>query len=78
MKMFLTRLGFESKAVITGDVTQIDLPDNRRSGLTEAINLLSASRDRVPLLHRGGRGAAPAGAADHQGYEAAKPTPPAR
>jgi phosphate starvation-inducible protein PhoH and related proteins len=42
MKMFLTRLGFESKAVITGDVTQIDLPDNRRSGLTEAVNLLSA------------------------------------
>src|SRR4030065_671656 len=37
MKMFLTRLGFESKAVITGDVTQIDLPDNRRSGLNEAI-----------------------------------------
>jgi phosphate starvation-inducible PhoH-like protein len=36
MKMFLTRLGFESKAVVTGDVTQIDLPDNRRSGLTEA------------------------------------------
>ena len=41
MKMFLTRLGFESKAVITGDVTQIDLPDNRRSGLTEAKELLS-------------------------------------
>jgi phosphate starvation-inducible PhoH-like protein len=41
MKMFLTRLGFDSKAVVTGDVTQIDLPDNRRSGLTEAINLLS-------------------------------------
>jgi phosphate starvation-inducible PhoH-like protein len=41
MKMFLTRLGFDSKAVITGDVTQIDLPDNRRSGLNEAINLLS-------------------------------------
>ena len=41
MKMFLTRLGFESKAVITGDVTQIDLPDNRRSGLNEAIKLLS-------------------------------------
>jgi phosphate starvation-inducible PhoH-like protein len=41
MKMFLTRLGFESKAVITGDVTQIDLPDNRRSGLQEAIALLS-------------------------------------
>jgi phosphate starvation-inducible PhoH-like protein len=41
MKMFLTRLGFESKAVITGDVTQIDLPDNKRSGLNEAIALLS-------------------------------------
>jgi phosphate starvation-inducible PhoH-like protein len=41
MKMFLTRLGFESKAVITGDVTQIDLPDNRRSGLTDATALLS-------------------------------------
>jgi phosphate starvation-inducible protein PhoH and related proteins len=41
MKMFLTRLGFESKAVITGDVTQIDLPEHRRSGLTEAIHLLS-------------------------------------
>ena len=40
MKMFLTRLGFESKAVITGDVTQIDLPDNRKSGLREAELLL--------------------------------------
>ncbi len=40
MKMFLTRLGFESKAVITGDVTQIDLPENRRSGLTEAEHIL--------------------------------------
>src|SRR5204863_5201697 len=36
MKMFLTRLGFDSKAVITGDVTQIDLPGNARSGLVEA------------------------------------------
>jgi phosphate starvation-inducible PhoH-like protein len=40
MKMFLTRLGFESKAVVTGDVTQIDLPENRRSGLTEAAHIL--------------------------------------
>jgi phosphate starvation-inducible PhoH-like protein len=40
MKMFLTRLGFESKAVITGDITQIDLPDNRKSGLREAEVLL--------------------------------------
>src|ERR1700678_1308898 len=40
MKMFLTRLGFGSKAVITGDVTQIDLPDSRRSGLIEAIEIV--------------------------------------
>jgi phosphate starvation-inducible PhoH-like protein len=42
MKMFLTRLGYESKAVITGDVTQVDLPDGRRSGLAEARELLSS------------------------------------
>lgn len=40
MKMFLTRLGFNSKAVITGDVTQIDLPASRRSGLIEAIEIV--------------------------------------
>jgi phosphate starvation-inducible PhoH-like protein len=40
MKMFLTRLGFNSKAVITGDVTQIDLPTGRRSGLVEAIEVV--------------------------------------
>jgi phosphate starvation-inducible PhoH-like protein len=40
MKMFLTRLGFNSKAVITGDITQIDLPDTRRSGLVEAIDIV--------------------------------------
>src|SRR5215469_13647169 len=40
MKMFLTRLGFNSKAVITGDVTQIDLPSGRRSGLVEAIDVV--------------------------------------
>ncbi len=40
MKMFLTRLGFGSKAVITGDVTQIDLPSGRRSGLVEAIEVV--------------------------------------
>ncbi len=40
MKMFLTRLGFGSKAVITGDITQIDLPDNRRSGLVGATKIL--------------------------------------
>jgi phosphate starvation-inducible PhoH-like protein len=41
MLMFLTRLGFDSKAVITGDVTQIDLPPGKRSGLVEAQQLLS-------------------------------------
>ena len=40
MKMFLTRLGFGSQAVITGDVTQIDLPDGKTSGLKEAIRVL--------------------------------------
>ncbi len=40
MKMFLTRLGFNSKAVVTGDITQIDLPDGKRSGLKEAISIL--------------------------------------
>jgi len=40
MKMFLTRLGLGSKAVITGDITQIDLPENKPSGLIEAIDLL--------------------------------------
>ena len=40
MKMFLTRLGFGSKAVITGDVTQIDLPAGRVSGMIEAMNVV--------------------------------------
>ncbi|HYB61719.1 MAG TPA: PhoH family protein [Methylomirabilota bacterium] len=40
MKMFLTRLGFNSKAVVTGDVTQIDLPTGRRSGLVEALEVV--------------------------------------
>lgn len=41
MKMFLTRIGYGSKAVITGDVTQIDLTEGKRSGLTEATRILS-------------------------------------
>ncbi len=41
MKMFLTRLGFGSRAVITGDVTQVDLPDSRQSGLLHAVEVLS-------------------------------------
>jgi len=42
MKMFVTRLGFNSKAVITGDITQIDLPSARRSGLIEAVEILQS------------------------------------
>ena len=40
MKMFLTRLGFNSKMVVTGDITQIDLPDGKKSGLIEATRIL--------------------------------------
>jgi len=40
MKMFLTRIGFNSKAVITGDVTQIDLPGGKKSGLNDAVSIL--------------------------------------
>jgi phosphate starvation-inducible protein PhoH and related proteins len=40
MKMFVTRMGFNSKTVITGDITQIDLPDSRRSGLLQAMDVL--------------------------------------
>lgn len=41
MKMFLTRIGYNAKAVVTGDITQIDLPEKRKSGLAEAAALLS-------------------------------------
>lgn len=40
MKMFLTRIGFNSKAVITGDITQIDLPSDKKSGLKEVVKIL--------------------------------------
>ena len=40
MKMFLTRLGFGSKAVVTGDITQVDLPEGKKSGLRESRNIL--------------------------------------
>lgn len=45
MKMFLTRLGFRSKMVITGDITQIDLPDGKRSGLKTVLNILKDVHD---------------------------------
>ena len=44
-KMFLTRLGFNSKMVITGDITQIDLPDSRKSGLIDAMHILKGIND---------------------------------
>ena len=50
MKMFLTRLGFGSKAVITGDITQIDLPSGRTSGLVEAIKVVRPV-DEVALVY---------------------------
>ncbi len=40
MKMFLTRLGFNSRMVVTGDITQIDLPEGKKSGLVEAVKIL--------------------------------------
>lgn len=45
MKMFLTRLGFNSKAVVTGDITQIDLPDGKKSGLKDAVRILKNIED---------------------------------
>ena len=53
MKMFLTRLGFGSKMVVTGDVTQIDLPSNQRSGLVVVEEILSAVRD-IEFIRFGG------------------------
>ncbi len=50
MKMFLTRLGFGSKAVVTGDVTQIDLPSGRVSGLVEAMKVVSQV-DGIAFIH---------------------------
>ena len=41
MKMFLTRIGFGSKAVITGDITQVDLPGGKKSGLKDAVNIIN-------------------------------------
>ncbi len=50
MKMFLTRLGFNSKAVVTGDLTQTDLPTGKRSGLAEAVKILDGIDDIA--IHR--------------------------
>lgn len=50
IKMFLTRLGFNSKMVITGDITQIDLPDSHKSGLIDAMRILK-NVDDIAIMH---------------------------
>jgi len=50
MKMFLTRMGYGSKAVITGDITQIDLPTARQSGLVEAMKVVG-NVDGISFIH---------------------------
>ena len=54
MKMFLTRLGFGSKMIVTGDITQIDLPDGKPSGLVEAVRVLRDVDDIavIELTHK--------------------------
>lgn len=60
MKMFLTRMGPESKMIVTGDTSQIDLPSNQRSGLKEAVRILQEVKgigfvelsDRDVVRHR--------------------------
>ena len=53
MKMFLTRLGFNSRMVVTGDVTQVDLPADQRSGLVVVRDILDAVQD-ISFVHFGG------------------------
>ncbi len=67
MKMFLTRIGFGSTAVITGDITQIDLPRGIRSGLIHCIGVLEGVEGPVVhAFHVEGRRAPSAGAADRR------------
>ena len=68
MKMFLTRIGFGSKAVVTGDVTQIDLPRGTTSGLIEAQHVLAEVRGMAfVVFHRGRRRASSAGGPHRRG-----------
>jgi phosphate starvation-inducible PhoH-like protein len=52
MRMFLTRMGYGSKVVVTGDVTQSDLPKTVRSGLNDAVHRLR-DIDRIAIIHLG-------------------------
>ena len=73
MKMFLTRLGFNSKMVITGDITQIDLPRDQRSGLVVVSEILARRRGRrVRALRRRRRRAPPPRAAHRRGLRRAR------
>ena len=79
MKMFLTRLGFGAKAVITGDITQIDLPTGRTSGLVEAMKVVGGDRGHlVRPLRRPRRRPPQARAADRQGVRGSSRTATAR
>ena len=72
MKMFLTRIGFGSHAVVTGDLTQTDLPAGRPSGLLEALRLLRGVEGvAIHAFRRGRRRAPSAGAADRAGLRGA-------
>ena len=74
MKMFLTRLGFGSRMVVTGDVTQVDLPREQQSGLIAVGRRPRRGRgDRVHSLRRRGRRAPQARAADRRGLRRALP-----
>ena len=67
MKMFLTRIGFGTKAVVTGDVTQIDLPRGQKSGLIDVdAHPRGRARHRVHALHERRRRAPPARPEDHR------------
>ncbi len=54
MKMFLTRMGFNSKVVVTGDITQIDLPDGKRSGLVEVTKILK-NMEQIDIVRFSGK-----------------------
>ncbi len=68
MKMFLTRIGFGSKAVVTGDITQVDLPSAKQSGLRTVISILrGVTRHRLHDVHLAGRRAPSVGAKNRAG-----------
>jgi phosphate starvation-inducible PhoH-like protein len=67
MKMFLTRIGFGSKCVVTGDTSQVDLPKGTASGLVDAERCWGRGGHRLHAFHRRRRGAPPAGGPHRRG-----------